>query len=88
MFSKLLNLVSNQLVKGYNTEKEPKGQAGTGGLWRLYDGTKQGTNEPVSVFVIDKKTLKKGEKDDIIKQAKKEPLALAKFKHPGILSLC
>ena len=71
MFSKLLNLMGNQLIKGYNVEKDSKGQDGTGGLWRLYDGTRQSNNEPVSVFVIDKKTLKKGEKDEIIKQAKK-----------------
>jgi hypothetical protein len=88
MFSKLLNLMGSQLIKGYSTEKEPKGQAGFNSLWRLYDGTKQGTDEPVSIFIIDKKSLKKAERDEIIKQAKKEPAALAKFKHPGILSLC
>ena len=49
MFSKLLNLMGNQLIKGYNVEKDSKGQAGTGGLWRLYDGTRQSNNEPVSV---------------------------------------
>lgn len=41
MLSKLLNLMGNQLVKGYNIEKEPKGQAGSGSLWKLYDATKQ-----------------------------------------------
>jgi hypothetical protein len=46
MFSKLLNLMGSQLIKGYSTEKEPKGQAGFNSLWRLYDGTKQGTDEP------------------------------------------
>lgn len=52
--------MGSQLIKGYTIEKESKGSVGANGHWKLHDATKQGSNEPASVLIIEKKSLPKG----------------------------
>lgn len=62
--------MGNQLIKGYSIEGEPQSLIGNYKSWKLYKGKKEGSNLPVSIFLIEKKQLKK-DKDLILKTARK-----------------
>ena len=59
----LKNLIGGQIVKGYSISGEPMTGLGHHKLWKLYKAKKDSTGAEVSVFVIEKKSLKPSSKD-------------------------
>ena len=83
--------MGNQLIKDTHIEKESIGNAGIGSQWEMHSGHRLGkTKTPVTIFLFEKKSISKVSsslKEEALTLIKKEPQSLAKFKHPGILSL-
>jgi SCY1-like protein 2 len=83
--------MGNPLFKNYNVDKEPFLTGGFNNLWKIYKGSRNDRKQDVCLFVLEKKTLdnkySKEEKEEILKVLKKEAASLAKFKHPGVLSI-
>ena len=50
--------MGQQPIKGYSIEGEAIG-AGTNRFWKVYNGIKQGSNMPVTIFIVEKKSIKK-----------------------------
>ena len=40
-----------------------------------------------TLFVIEKKSLNKAEREELIQFAKKEAMGLARLRHPGVLAI-
>ena len=49
-----------QLLKGYTLQGEPISGVGCEKMWRIYQGIKQNSNSPATIFAIEKKALPKG----------------------------
>lgn len=79
--------MGGQLIKGYAIEGDSQGTAGLTRSWKLYRGKKEGTHLPASIFLIEKRQLKKSEKEEAIKLAKKEASSLLRVRHPGVLAV-
>jgi SCY1-like protein 2 len=82
--------MGNPLLKNYNIDKAPFTQGGLRDLWDIYHGSRKDRQQDVSIFIHEKKNLdkySKEEKEEILNVLKKEAGALAKFKHPLVLSL-
>ena len=83
--------MGNQLIKDTHIEKESIGNGGIGSQWEMHSGHRLDKNKaPVTIFLFEKKTISKissSIRDDALALIKKEPQSLARFKHPGILSL-
>lgn len=80
--------MGSQLLKNYNVEKECFLTAGYNNYWKVYKGVHKERKIDVSVFVFEKKNVEKfSNKDEIMNVIRKESQALAKYKHPNILSL-
>ncbi len=54
----LKNLIGGQIVKGYTISGEAVPGVGHHKQWKLYRGKKDSTGTEVSIFVIEKKSLK------------------------------
>ncbi len=82
--------MGNALLKNYNIDKTPFTQGGFRDLWDIYHGSRKERQQEVCIFIHEKKNLdkySKEEKEEILNVLKKEAGALAKFKHPLVLSL-
>lgn len=82
--------MGNPLLKNYNIDKTPFTQGGFKDLWDIYHGSRKDRQQDVCIFIHEKKNLdrfSKEEKEEILNVLKKEAGALAKFKHPLVLSL-
>ena len=79
--------MGGQLIKGYALEGDAQAPAGLTKAWKLYRGHKAQTHALASVFLIEKKHLKKPEKEESIRVAKKEASSLARVRHPGVLAV-
>lgn len=79
--------MGGQLIKGYALEGDSQGIIGLTKAWKLYRGHKAQTHSLASIFLIEKKQLKKSEKEDTIKVAKKEASSLLRVRHPGVLAV-
>lgn len=64
-------IMGGQLIKGYALEGDSQGTAGLAKTWKLYRGHKAQTHTLASIFLIEKKQLKKAEKEEAIRMAKK-----------------
>lgn len=56
-------------------------------MWRIYQGQKHNTHAMATLFVIEKKSLNKAEREELIQFAKKEAMGLARLRHPGVLAI-
>ena len=81
--------MGTELFKHYTAEKTPFLKLGFNIEWNVYRATHKQRNIPVSIFVCEKKNIKKlgGNYKNIIEQLKKITTELSKFKHPNILSV-
>lgn len=82
--------MGNPLLKNYNIDKAPFTQGGYRDLWDIYHGSRKDRQQDVCIFIHEKKNLDKyakEEREEILNVLKKEAGALAKFKHPLVLSL-
>jgi SCY1-like protein 2 len=79
--------MGGQLIKGYALEGDSQGVTGLTKAWKLYRGHKAQTHSLASIFLIEKKQLKKSDKEDTIKVAKKEASSLLRVRHPGVLAV-
>ena len=81
--------MGTELFKHYTAEKTPFLKLGFNIEWSVYRATHKQRNIPVSIFVCEKKNIKKlgGNYKNIIEQLKKITTELSKFKHPNILSV-
>ena len=81
--------METELFKHYTAEKTPFLKLGFNIEWSVYRATHKQRNIPVSIFVCEKKNIKKlgGNYKNIIEQLKKITTELSKFKHPNILSV-
>jgi len=55
--------------------------------WKLFKSHKSGAQVNASNFLIEKRNLKKAEKDEVIRVAKKESSSLLRVRHPGVLAV-
>jgi len=79
--------MGGQLIKGYSIEGDSLASVGLAKSWKLYKGKKEGSHLPASIFLIEKRQLKKSEKEECIKLAKKEAGNLLRVRHPGVLAV-
>ena len=83
--------MGNQLIKGYDIEKETIGFGGINSQWKIYQGKKQDkSKQTVSIFIFEKKSIEKlpkSSKEEFLAVMRKEAQTLAKYKHPNILSI-
>jgi SCY1-like protein 2 len=82
--------MGNPLFKNYNADKDPFLTGGFHNLWKIYKGSRKDRKQDVCIFVCEKKSLEKygkDEREEILNVLKKEASAIAKYKHPAILSL-
>lgn len=79
--------MGGQLIKGYSIEGQSQGQVGLAKSWKLYRGKKQGATSLASIFLIEKRQIKKNDREDIIKLAKKQASNLLRVRHPGVLAV-
>lgn len=82
--------MGNALLKNYNIDKAPFTQGGFRDLWDIYHGSRKDRQQEVCIFIHEKKNLDKYSKEDkeeILNVLKKEAAAIAKFKHPLVLSI-
>lgn len=59
-------------------------------LWKIYSGYKKSTNQPASIFLLEKRQLdkwSKTEREHIIEVIKKGVAQLSRLKHPQILTV-
>lgn len=63
--------MGNQLLKGYAIQGEPKSGVGSEKMWRIYQGQKHGTHTQATIFAIEKRSLNRNERDELIAFAKK-----------------
>jgi hypothetical protein len=63
--------MGGQLIKGYALEGDSQGLVCLTKAWKLYRGHKAQTHTLASIFLIEKKQLKKADREDTIKMAKK-----------------
>lgn len=63
--------MGGQLIKGYSIEGDSLCHVGLHRSWKLYKGHNSSTHLSASIFLIEKKQLKKSEREDTIKFAKK-----------------
>lgn len=63
--------MGNQLLKGYTLQGEPISNVGCERMWRIYQGHKQNTNAAATIFAIEKKSLPKSEREELIQFAKR-----------------
>ncbi|XP_050534793.1 SCY1-like protein 2 [Daktulosphaira vitifoliae] len=64
--------------------------AGGGLLWKIYSGYKKSTQQPASIFVLEKRQLEKwskNEREHIIEFIKKGIAQLTRLRHPQILTV-
>lgn len=57
-------------------------------LWKIYSGYKKSTQQPASIFVLEKRQLdkwSKSEREHIIEVIKKGIAQLTRLRHPQIL---
>lgn len=54
----LKSLIGGQIVKGYSISGDPITGVGHHKQWKVYKGKKDSTGGEVSIFVIEKKSLK------------------------------
>ena len=59
----LKNLIGGQIVKGYTISGEAITGMGHHKQWKLYRGKKDSIGGEVSIFVLEKKTLKSSNRD-------------------------
>lgn len=67
---------------------------GRSGLWALHSGRKRATNQPVTIWVIDKRSFEQdinrhffNQQAQILDQLKRETSQLARLRHPHILQI-
>lgn len=59
-------------------------------LWKIYSGYKKSTNQPASIFLLEKRQLdkwSKTEREHIIEVIKKGVAQLSRLKHPQVLTV-
>lgn len=59
-------------------------------LWKVYSGYKKSTQQPASIFLLEKRQLdkwSKTEREHIIEVVKKGVAQLARLKHPQMLTV-
>ncbi len=79
--------MGGQLIKGYSIEGDCLCQTGINRSWKLFKGRNSSTQAAASIFLIEKKQLKKQDKEEIIKISKKESTNLLRVRHPGVLAI-
>lgn len=79
--------MGGQLIKGYSIEGDSLCQTGLSKSWKLYKARHSSTHVSASIFLIEKKQFKKSDRDEGIKQAKKESTNLLRVRHPGVLAV-
>ena len=75
-----------QLIKGYSIEGDTVAMVGINNSWKLMKGKKENGQKLASIFLIEKKQVKKN-KEEVLRVAKKEASSLLKMRHPGILAI-
>lgn len=55
--------MGNQLLKGYDLKGEPIPGVGGNKMWKMFHGIRQSTNTAVTIFAIEKRTLKSSERE-------------------------
>lgn len=96
MFTNALKSFSSPIASNYHEKSAtPIGYCGP---WKIYDAKKKKTNQPVSIFVFERKSLENGRgggrgdglkaaQDEAVERLKKEASLLARLRHPCILEL-
>lgn len=79
--------MGNQLLKGYSIQGEPKAGIGSEKMWKIYQGQKHGTQSLATIFAIEKRSLARQDRDELIAFAKKEAMGLMRIRHPGVLAI-
>ncbi|GBP07968.1 SCY1-like protein 2 [Eumeta japonica] len=82
-------LPGNNVTREYEV-LEQTCTAGTGLLWKVYNGFKKSTKQEVSVFVFEKKCLDRWTKEDreaILESMRRGVQQLTKIRHPHVLTV-
>ncbi|KAI8072572.1 hypothetical protein BC940DRAFT_143573 [Gongronella butleri] len=92
-FYSFVQSVTNSLTSKYDI----KGQISTAGLWKIYQGVHKTTQQPVAIFIFEKKSLdvsfkrergaSKQDTEQVYELLKKEASNLARLRHPSILQV-
>ncbi|PAV55689.1 hypothetical protein WR25_03618 [Diploscapter pachys] len=80
-------LPGNPITREYEIG-EQVGSAGPGLYWKIYNGVKYSSKQPVAVWMFDKKDIEKWPKDDkemFISVIKKGVAQLTRLRHPRLL---
>ncbi|XP_055375118.1 SCY1-like protein 2 [Condylostylus longicornis] len=87
--SQLSSVLPGIHLSGHEIQ-EQVGTAGIGSFWKIHNGIKKTTKENVSIFVFEKKTLErfnKEEREHLLGILRKSIQQLTKIRHPQILEV-
>ncbi|XP_050436024.1 SCY1-like protein 2 [Adelges cooleyi] len=82
-------LPGNPVTREYEATKHIA-SAGVGLSWKIYSGYKKSTQQPASIFLLEKRQLdkwSKSERDHIIDVLKKGVAQLTRLRHPQVLTV-
>ncbi|XP_065646928.1 SCY1-like protein 2 isoform X3 [Hydra vulgaris] len=82
-------LLGNPVTRDFNVGDQVA-SFGPSLLWKVFDGKKKSTGQEVSIFIFEKSSLDKydkNERDNIIEKMKHGPQQLTKLRHPRILTI-
>jgi len=95
MFANALKSFSSNISANYH--EKSAAPISTCGPWKIYDAKKKKTNQPVSIFVFERKSLDgggggrgggiKAAQEEVVERLKREAGMLARLRHPCILEL-
>ncbi|POS84687.1 hypothetical protein EPUL_003145 [Erysiphe pulchra] len=98
MFSSALKSFSSNINSYYTISQTPTSKSGP---WKIYDAKKKGSGRPVSVFILDRRSIDaqasalyrssssslRKANEEVLERLKKEASILARLRHPNILEL-
>ena len=79
-------LPGNPLTREYELVRQV-GSAGPGLVFKIYQAVKKSTKEDASLFILEKKSLDKKEKDVLLESVRRGVAQLTRLRHPSMLTV-
>jgi SCY1-like protein 2 len=75
------------LIKGYSIQGDALCSTGIVRSWKLYKAHNSSNQKEASIFLIEKRQLKKVDREETMRMSKKESTNLVRVRHPGVLAV-
>ena len=79
--------MGGQLIKGHSIQGDALCTTGIVDSWKLFKAQNSSSHTAASIFLIEKKQLRKQDKEQILRMSKKEASSLVRVRHPGVLAV-